>query len=83
MRTYFHEVTEDFGQALKAMKSGKEVVLTEQGVPLGMLQPMRPASAEEEGVIQEMIDSGELQPARTSGVMKEWQWKATRRKRAA
>jgi antitoxin (DNA-binding transcriptional repressor) of toxin-antitoxin stability system len=82
MRTYFHEVTENFGQALEAMKSGKEVVLTEHGVPVGMLQPMRPVSAEEEGVIQEMIDSGELQPARTSGVMKEWRWKATR-KRAA
>jgi antitoxin (DNA-binding transcriptional repressor) of toxin-antitoxin stability system len=82
MRNYFHEVTEDFGQALRALKAGKEVVLTEHGVPLGMLQPMRPASAEEEIAIQEMIDSGDLQPTRTSGTIKEWKWKATR-KRAA
>jgi antitoxin (DNA-binding transcriptional repressor) of toxin-antitoxin stability system len=82
MRTYFHDVTDDFGQALEAMKSGKEVVLTEHGVPLGVLQPLRPASAEEEGVIQEMIDSGELLPARTSEGLREWKRKATR-KRAA
>jgi hypothetical protein len=47
-----------------------------------MLQSMRPVSAEEERVIQEMIDSGDLQPAQTSGAMKEWKWKATREKAA-
>lgn len=64
------------------MKAGSEVILTEHGVPVGMLQPMRPASAEEERAIQDMIDSGDLQSKRASGNIREWRWKATR-KRAA
>ena len=80
MRTHFHEVTEDFAQALRAMKAGKQVILTEQGVPIGALQPMRAASAEEEQTIQEMIDSGDLQLSRTSGAVREWKWKPARRK---
>ena len=72
MSTHFHEVTEDFALALRAMKAGKQVVLTEQGVPVGTIQPIRPASAEEEQTILEMIDSGDLRLTRKSGTVKEW-----------
>ena len=82
MRTHSIELTEDFAQALRAMKAGKQVVLTEKGVPVGMIEPLRPASQAEEHAILEMIDSGELQPTRKSGPVREWKWKAARTKAA-
>ena len=80
--THLHELTEDFAQAIEAMKAGKQVVLTDNGVPVAMLEPLRPVSKEEESAIQEMIDSGELQQTRRSGLMKEWKWKGRRSKAA-
>jgi antitoxin (DNA-binding transcriptional repressor) of toxin-antitoxin stability system len=81
-RTYLHELTEDFAQAIRAMKAGKQVVLTDNGVPVAMLEPLRAVSKEEEKVIQTMIDSGELQPTRKAGEVREWKWKGTRSRAA-
>jgi len=82
MRTHLHELTEDLAQAIRAMKAGKLVVLTEKGVPIAMIEPLRPTSKEEERVIQEMIDSGALQTTRKSGRVREWKWKPARTKAA-
>ena len=82
MRTQFHELTEDFAQALRAMKAGKMVVLTQKGVPVAMMEPLRPASKEEERMILEMIDSGALESTRKSGQVREWKSKSTRRRAA-
>ena len=81
-RTHLHELTEDFAQAIRAMKAGKQVVLTEQGVPVAMLEPLRAVTKEEELLIQEMIHSGELQQTRKAGVVREWKWKASRSRAA-
>jgi antitoxin (DNA-binding transcriptional repressor) of toxin-antitoxin stability system len=81
-RTYLHELTEDFALAFRAMKAGKQVVLTDKGVPVAMLEPLRAASKEEEHAILEMIGSGELQPTRKSGAVREWRWKPARSKAA-
>ena len=82
MRTHLHEVTEDFAQALRAMHAGKQVVLTERGAPMALIEPLRPASREEERAIVEMIDSGMLQPMRRKGSIREWKWKTARSKAA-
>ena len=82
MRTHFHEVTEEFAKVIRAMKAGKQVVLTEQGVPVAMIEPLRPASREEERAILEMIDSGVLQPTRKTGSIREWKSRTTRTKAA-
>lgn len=81
-RTHLHELTEDFAQAIRAMKAGKQVVLTDNGVPVGMLESLRAVSKEEEKAIQTMIDAGELQPTRKSGEIREWRWKAVRSRAA-
>jgi antitoxin (DNA-binding transcriptional repressor) of toxin-antitoxin stability system len=81
-RTHLHELTEDFAQAIRAMKAGKQVVLTEKGVPVAMLEPLRAVTKEEEQAILGMIDSGELQTTRKSGTIREWKWKATRSRAA-
>jgi len=64
------------------MKAGKQVVLTDKGVPVAMLEPLRAATKEEEAAIQEMIDSGELQQTRKSGTLREWRWKPSRTRAA-
>ncbi len=64
------------------MKAGKQVILTDKGVPVAMLEPLRAASKEEEKVIQEMIDSGELQQTRKSGEVREWKCKSSRSRAA-
>ncbi len=64
------------------MKAGKQVVLTNNGVPVAMLEPLRPASKEEEKAILGMIDSGELQQTRKSGEIREWRSKPVRSRAA-
>jgi antitoxin (DNA-binding transcriptional repressor) of toxin-antitoxin stability system len=82
MRTYLHELTEDFAQAIRAMKAGKQVVLTDNGNPVAMIEPLRAASKEEEHAIMQMINSGELQPTGRPGTAREWKFKAVGRKAA-
>jgi antitoxin (DNA-binding transcriptional repressor) of toxin-antitoxin stability system len=81
-RTHLHELTGEFAQAIKAMKAGKQVVLTQKGVPVAMLEPLRAASKEEERVILEMIESGQLQQTRKSGSVREWRAKGSRTRAA-
>ncbi len=81
MRTDGYEMTGDLKKALRAIKTGKRVVLTMDGVPVAMLEGLIPASKEEEGVIVEMIESGALEPSQKSG-MREWKWRRPHRKAA-
>jgi len=76
MRIHLQEVSGDCANAIEEMKAGKHVIFTENGVPVALIQPLRPATEEEETAIQEMIDSGLLQPGRKSGAMREWKWKS-------
>jgi len=76
MRIHLQEVSEDCVKAVEEMKAGKHVILTEDGAPVALIQPLRPATKDEESAIQEMIDAGLLQPGRRSGVVREWKWKS-------
>jgi antitoxin (DNA-binding transcriptional repressor) of toxin-antitoxin stability system len=76
MKIHLQEVSEDCAKAVEEMKAGKHVILTEDGVALALIQPLRPATEDEETAIQEMIDAGLLQPGRRSGALREWKWKS-------
>ena len=76
MRIHLQEVSEDFADAIGKVKAGKHVILTKNGVPVALIQPLRPATKHEQGAIQEMIRSGLLQPGRKSGAVREWKWKS-------
>jgi antitoxin (DNA-binding transcriptional repressor) of toxin-antitoxin stability system len=82
MRIHLHELTEDFAQAIRAMKAGKQVVLTDNGNPVAIIEPLRAVSREEENAILQMIDSGELQSTGKPGAIREWKFKAARQKAA-
>lgn len=72
------EVNRDFAAAIKAVKAGDSVILTEHDVPFAMLEPLREVSELQEETIRELIDSGLLQPVRKAGSIREWRWKTTR-----
>jgi antitoxin (DNA-binding transcriptional repressor) of toxin-antitoxin stability system len=67
---------------MREIEAGKQVVLAERGVPIALIEPLRPATKAEERVIQQMIDSGLLRPVRKSGEVREWKWKPVRTRAA-
>jgi antitoxin (DNA-binding transcriptional repressor) of toxin-antitoxin stability system len=72
------EANRDFAAAIKTVKAGDSVVLTDNGVPFAMMEPLREVSELEEDAIKDLIDSGLLQPVRKSGSVREWKWKTAR-----
>ena len=82
MRIHLHEATRQFNEAIRALKAGDMVALTERGVPVALMQPLREASKQEEQVIRQLIESGQLQPVQKSGAVRQWKWKAARSKAA-
>jgi len=76
MRIHIKEASEKCANAVEEIKAGKHVILTEHGVPVALIQALRPATKDEETAIQDMIDAGLLQPGRRSGAVREWKWKS-------
>jgi antitoxin (DNA-binding transcriptional repressor) of toxin-antitoxin stability system len=76
MRIHFQDVSGECASAVEAMKTGKHVILTENRVPVALIQALRPATEAEEHAILEMIRSGVLQPGRKSGSIREWKWRS-------
>jgi antitoxin (DNA-binding transcriptional repressor) of toxin-antitoxin stability system len=75
-----HEANRELATAIKEVKGGDSVILTDHGVAFAILEPLREASETEEHAIQELIEKGLLQPVRKSGTIREWRWKAPRSK---
>src|SRR5438552_19093400 len=71
MRMGLREANQNFSKAIKAVKAGKQIVLTERGTPIAVIQPLKPLSSEKQA-IQSMIDSGFLRPAEEQGPMPDW-----------
>ena len=42
MRMGLREANQQFSKAIKAVKAGKEVVLTERGKPIAVIKPLEP-----------------------------------------
>ena len=42
MRMGLREANQSFSKAMKAVKQGKEVVLTERGKPIAVIKPLEP-----------------------------------------
>jgi prevent-host-death family protein len=47
MRMGLREVNQRFSKAIKAVKAGKEVVLTERGKPIAVIRPLEQREKEE------------------------------------
>ena len=71
MRMGLREANQQFSKAIKAVKAGKEVVLTERGKPIAVIKPLE-QQEKEEVVIQRLEAEGILRPALKRGPMSTW-----------
>lgn len=62
MRMGLREANQQFSKAIKAVKAGEEVVLTERGKPIAVLRPLRERKSAE-AAIRQLEASGFLRPA--------------------
>jgi prevent-host-death family protein len=70
MRIGLREANQQFSKAIRAVKAGREVVLTERGKPVAVIKPI-PGSESEDDVLRRLEAVGLLRAARRRG-MPEW-----------
>ena len=77
MRMGLREANQQFSKAIKAVKAGKEVVLTERGKPIAVIKPIEPEETIE-AKVQRLETEGLLRPALERGPMQTPSWKPIR-----
>ncbi len=77
MRMGLREANQQFSKAIKAVKAGKEVVLTERGKAIAVIKPLD-AGKDEDAVIRRLEAEGLLRPAVKRGPMPRPRWKPVR-----
>lgn len=77
MRLGLREANQRFSKAIKAVRAGKEVVLTERGRPIAVIKPIKPTKDEDaqEAALQAMTDEGLITPAARKGPMPAPRWR--------
>lgn len=68
MRMGLREASQRFSKAVKAVKSGEEVILTDRGQAIAVIRPLG-AGHRESAAIRRMVAAGLLRPATRSGRM--------------
>lgn len=71
MRLGLREANQQFSKAIKAVKAGEEVVLTERGKPIAVIQPLRQPE-DEEAAVRRMAAAGLLRIGPKPGTMGPW-----------
>ena len=79
MQMGLREVSQHFSRAVKAVKAGREVVLTERGRPIAIIKPIR-ATDSAEAAIQRLAGDGRLRLARAAGPIRRRGWTPVRTK---
>jgi len=77
MRMGLREANQSFSKAMKAVKQGKEVVLTERGKPIAVIKPLE-QEQDQNATIRRLEAEGLLRPALRRGPMPKPTWKAVR-----
>ncbi len=74
MKLGLREANQHFSKAIKAVRAGKEVVLTERGRPIAVIKPIKGKDAL--GVaLEAMADEGFLTPASRKGPTPAPRWR--------
>ena len=74
MRLGLREANQQFSKAIKAVRAGKEVVLTDRGRPIAVITALRPEDAQR-AALQEMADEGLITPPARKGPMPAPRWR--------
>lgn len=71
MKMGLREANQKFSQAIQAVKSGEEVVLTERGTPIAVIKPLN-GTRSGEAVIRQLEAGGLLRPPSKHGPLPAW-----------
>ena len=74
MRLGLREANQGFSKAMKAVRSGKEVVLTERGRPIAVIKPIKEKD-NEQTALQAMADEGLITLPSRKGPMPAPRWR--------
>jgi len=77
MHMGLREGNQNFSTAMKAVKQGKEVGLTERGKPIAVIKPLE-QEKDQRAIIRRLEAVGLLRPASQRGSMPKPTWKAIR-----
>ena len=79
MRMGLREANQHFSRAVKAVKAGREVVLTERGTPIAVIKPLH-AIGSTDAAIRRLVGEGRLRLAEASGPIRRRGWRPIRTK---
>lgn len=79
MRMGLREANQHFSRAVKAVKAGREVVLTERGRPIAVIKPLHVIDAVD-AAIQRLADEGRLRLAEFYPPIRRRGWRPIRTK---
>jgi antitoxin (DNA-binding transcriptional repressor) of toxin-antitoxin stability system len=74
MRLGLREANQHFSKAMRAVRAGKEVVLTERGHPIAVIKLIGDEDAQEV-TLRAMVDEGLIIPAARKGPMPTPKWR--------
>ena len=74
MKLGLREANQQFSKAIRAVRAGKEVVLTERGRPIAVIRPVK-ADDTQDAALQAMADEGLITPATRKGPMPAPRWR--------
>lgn len=74
MKLGLREANQQFSKAIKAVRAGKAVVLTERGRPIAVITPIKKKDALSVA-LQAMVDEGLLKPASRKGPTPTPRWR--------
>lgn len=77
MQIGLREANQQFSRLMKAVRGGKEVLLTERGRPLAVVRPIRTGD-ETASTIQRLEAAGLLRPAAKRGILPSWKPRVVR-----
>jgi prevent-host-death family protein len=80
MRLGLREANQSFSKAIRAVRAGKEVILTERGHPIAVIKPLQDEDAQE-ATLRAMVDEGLITPAARKGPMPAPGWRRVKVKR--
>jgi prevent-host-death family protein len=75
MKLGLREANQHFSKAIKAVREGTEVVLTERGRPIAVIKPIREDRSSEEAALTAMADEGLITLPTRKGPLPAPRWK--------
>ena len=71
MRLGLRDANQQFSKAIRAVKAGEEVVLTERGRPIAVIKPLS-QRGEMDQMVRRLRAAGQLRPAAKAKPMPSW-----------